>query len=167
MCVTCSCMLLAVCKCRSCWKRLDRSGRVAWWSSCTASSAWTLSRSRSPFWEPYCPTYSQTPPTGTAWQTHRARPSPSKRDFLPCLCRCWCDSSVTYLSWWFLRLSVWCALSSYSSHHKGPFSARQRKRQREDIEVKHTRTLYVPTKAAYLKLLIIRKHWYWVQKSVI
>ncbi|XP_037546720.1 mediator of RNA polymerase II transcription subunit 24 [Nematolebias whitei] len=32
------------------------------------------------------------------------------------------------------KLSVWCALSSYSSHHKGPFSARQRKRQREDIE---------------------------------
>uniref|UniRef100_A0A8D0D7E1 Mediator of RNA polymerase II transcription subunit 24 n=1 Tax=Sander lucioperca TaxID=283035 RepID=A0A8D0D7E1_SANLU len=33
------------------------------------------------------------------------------------------------------KLSVWCALSSYSSHHKGSFSARQRKRQREDIEV--------------------------------
>uniref|UniRef100_A0A3Q2DSR6 Mediator of RNA polymerase II transcription subunit 24 n=1 Tax=Cyprinodon variegatus TaxID=28743 RepID=A0A3Q2DSR6_CYPVA len=32
------------------------------------------------------------------------------------------------------KLSVWCALSSYSSHHKGAFSARQRKRQREDIE---------------------------------
>ncbi|XP_040922988.1 mediator of RNA polymerase II transcription subunit 24 isoform X1 [Toxotes jaculatrix] len=32
------------------------------------------------------------------------------------------------------KLSVWCALSSFSSHHKGPFSARQRKRQREDIE---------------------------------
>uniref|UniRef100_A0A8C2X8G6 Mediator of RNA polymerase II transcription subunit 24 n=1 Tax=Cyclopterus lumpus TaxID=8103 RepID=A0A8C2X8G6_CYCLU len=32
------------------------------------------------------------------------------------------------------KLSVWCALSSYSSHHKGSFSARQRKRQREDIE---------------------------------
>ncbi|XP_041830287.1 mediator of RNA polymerase II transcription subunit 24 isoform X2 [Melanotaenia boesemani] len=32
------------------------------------------------------------------------------------------------------KLSVWCALSSYSSHHKGLFSARQRKRQREDIE---------------------------------
>lgn len=32
------------------------------------------------------------------------------------------------------KLCVWCALSSYSSHHKGPFSARQRKRQREDIE---------------------------------
>uniref|UniRef100_A0A672HAW8 Mediator of RNA polymerase II transcription subunit 24 n=1 Tax=Salarias fasciatus TaxID=181472 RepID=A0A672HAW8_SALFA len=32
------------------------------------------------------------------------------------------------------KLSVWCALSSYSSHHKGTFSARQRKRQREDIE---------------------------------
>ncbi|XP_017273745.1 mediator of RNA polymerase II transcription subunit 24 isoform X2 [Kryptolebias marmoratus] len=32
------------------------------------------------------------------------------------------------------KLSVWCALSSYSSHHKGPLSARQRKRQREDIE---------------------------------
>ncbi|KAG7507025.1 hypothetical protein JOB18_022331 [Solea senegalensis] len=32
------------------------------------------------------------------------------------------------------KLSVWCALSSYSSHHKGQFSARQRKRQREDIE---------------------------------
>uniref|UniRef100_A0A8C6NQ06 Mediator of RNA polymerase II transcription subunit 24 n=1 Tax=Nothobranchius furzeri TaxID=105023 RepID=A0A8C6NQ06_NOTFU len=32
------------------------------------------------------------------------------------------------------KLSVWCALSSFSSHHKGPLSARQRKRQREDIE---------------------------------
>lgn len=32
------------------------------------------------------------------------------------------------------KLSVWCALSSYSSHHKGQFSVRQRKRQREDIE---------------------------------
>ncbi|XP_056285856.1 mediator of RNA polymerase II transcription subunit 24 isoform X2 [Pseudoliparis swirei] len=32
------------------------------------------------------------------------------------------------------KLSVWCALSSYSTHHKGSFSARQRKRQREDIE---------------------------------
>ncbi|XP_047465618.1 mediator of RNA polymerase II transcription subunit 24 isoform X2 [Mugil cephalus] len=32
------------------------------------------------------------------------------------------------------KLAVWCALSSYSSHHKGSFSARQRKRQREDIE---------------------------------
>uniref|UniRef100_A0A7N8WS99 Mediator of RNA polymerase II transcription subunit 24 n=1 Tax=Mastacembelus armatus TaxID=205130 RepID=A0A7N8WS99_9TELE len=32
------------------------------------------------------------------------------------------------------KLSVWCALSCYSSHHKGSFSARQRKRQREDIE---------------------------------
>uniref|UniRef100_A0A8C7YN20 Mediator of RNA polymerase II transcription subunit 24 n=1 Tax=Oryzias sinensis TaxID=183150 RepID=A0A8C7YN20_9TELE len=32
------------------------------------------------------------------------------------------------------KLSVWCALSSYSSHHKGPLSARQRKRQKEDIE---------------------------------
>ncbi|KAK2820206.1 hypothetical protein Q5P01_023165 [Channa striata] len=32
------------------------------------------------------------------------------------------------------KLSVWCALSSYSSHPKGSFSARQRKRQREDIE---------------------------------
>uniref|UniRef100_A0A8D3BY56 Mediator of RNA polymerase II transcription subunit 24 n=1 Tax=Scophthalmus maximus TaxID=52904 RepID=A0A8D3BY56_SCOMX len=32
------------------------------------------------------------------------------------------------------KLSVWCALSSYSSHHRGSFSARQRKRQREDIE---------------------------------
>ncbi|XP_023676613.2 mediator of RNA polymerase II transcription subunit 24 [Paramormyrops kingsleyae] len=32
------------------------------------------------------------------------------------------------------KLSVWCALSSYSSHHKGQISARQRKRQREDIE---------------------------------
>ncbi|XP_035524021.1 mediator of RNA polymerase II transcription subunit 24 isoform X2 [Morone saxatilis] len=32
------------------------------------------------------------------------------------------------------KLCVWCALSSYSSHHKGSFSARQRKRQREDIE---------------------------------
>ncbi|KTF90226.1 hypothetical protein cypCar_00044663, partial [Cyprinus carpio] len=32
------------------------------------------------------------------------------------------------------KLSVWCALSSYSSHHKGQASAQQRKRQREDIE---------------------------------
>ncbi|KAK5850657.1 hypothetical protein PBY51_001515 [Eleginops maclovinus] len=32
------------------------------------------------------------------------------------------------------KLSVWCALSSFSSHNKGAFSARQRKRQREDIE---------------------------------
>ncbi|KAM9837777.1 mediator of RNA polymerase II transcription subunit 24 isoform 2-T2 [Aulostomus maculatus] len=32
------------------------------------------------------------------------------------------------------KLSVWCALSSYSSHHKGSFSAHQRRRQREDIE---------------------------------
>lgn len=33
------------------------------------------------------------------------------------------------------RLSVWCALSSYSSHNKGQASARQKKRHREDIEV--------------------------------
>ncbi|XP_053709795.1 mediator of RNA polymerase II transcription subunit 24 isoform X1 [Synchiropus splendidus] len=32
------------------------------------------------------------------------------------------------------KLSVWCALSSYSSHHRGSFSVHQRKRQREDIE---------------------------------
>uniref|UniRef100_A0A3B4BNT6 Mediator of RNA polymerase II transcription subunit 24 n=2 Tax=Pygocentrus nattereri TaxID=42514 RepID=A0A3B4BNT6_PYGNA len=32
------------------------------------------------------------------------------------------------------KLSVWCALSSFSSHHKVHTSARQRKRQREDIE---------------------------------
>ncbi|MCJ8738140.1 hypothetical protein PDJAM_G00032120 [Pangasius djambal] len=32
------------------------------------------------------------------------------------------------------KLSVWCALSSYSSHHKIHALARQRKRQREDIE---------------------------------
>uniref|UniRef100_A0A667YZJ3 Mediator of RNA polymerase II transcription subunit 24 n=1 Tax=Myripristis murdjan TaxID=586833 RepID=A0A667YZJ3_9TELE len=32
------------------------------------------------------------------------------------------------------KLSVWCALSSYSTHHKGQASARQRRRQREDIE---------------------------------
>ncbi|XP_062859930.1 mediator of RNA polymerase II transcription subunit 24 [Trichomycterus rosablanca] len=32
------------------------------------------------------------------------------------------------------KLSVWCALSSYSSHHKVHASVRQRKRQREDIE---------------------------------
>ncbi|XP_062234475.1 mediator of RNA polymerase II transcription subunit 24 [Platichthys flesus] len=32
------------------------------------------------------------------------------------------------------KLSVWCALSSFSTHHRGSFSARQRKRQREDIE---------------------------------
>nr|XP_057918316.1 mediator of RNA polymerase II transcription subunit 24 [Doryrhamphus excisus] len=32
------------------------------------------------------------------------------------------------------KLSVWCALSSYSSHHKGSVSAHQRRRQREDIE---------------------------------
>lgn len=35
----------------------------------------------------------------------------------------------------FLRLSVWCASSSYSSHNKGQASAWQRKRHREDIEV--------------------------------
>ena len=40
-----------------------------------------------------------------------------------------CPSSV-------LRLSVWCALSSYSSHNKGQASARQKKRHREDIEVR-------------------------------
>lgn len=33
------------------------------------------------------------------------------------------------------RLSVWCALSSYSSHSKVQASARQKKRHREDIEV--------------------------------
>lgn len=32
------------------------------------------------------------------------------------------------------KLSVWCALSSYSSHNKGQASARQKKRHREDIE---------------------------------
>nr|XP_005999587.1 PREDICTED: mediator of RNA polymerase II transcription subunit 24 [Latimeria chalumnae] len=32
------------------------------------------------------------------------------------------------------RLSVWCALSSYSSHNKGQASPKQRKRHREDIE---------------------------------
>lgn len=32
------------------------------------------------------------------------------------------------------KLSVWCALSSYSVHHKVHVSARLRKRQREDIE---------------------------------
>ncbi|XP_077407045.1 mediator of RNA polymerase II transcription subunit 24 [Vanacampus margaritifer] len=32
------------------------------------------------------------------------------------------------------KLSVWCALSSYSSNHKGTSSAHQRRRQREDIE---------------------------------
>ncbi|XP_069490880.1 mediator of RNA polymerase II transcription subunit 24 isoform X4 [Ambystoma mexicanum] len=32
------------------------------------------------------------------------------------------------------KLSVWCALSSYSSHNKGQSSPRQRKRHREDIE---------------------------------
>lgn len=32
------------------------------------------------------------------------------------------------------KLSVWCALSSFSSHNKSQASARQRKRQREDIE---------------------------------
>ncbi|KAF5891042.1 mediator of RNA polymerase II transcription subunit 24, partial [Clarias magur] len=32
------------------------------------------------------------------------------------------------------KLSVWCALSSYSSHHKIHALARHRKRQREDIE---------------------------------
>uniref|UniRef100_A0A3P8VZR2 Mediator of RNA polymerase II transcription subunit 24 n=1 Tax=Cynoglossus semilaevis TaxID=244447 RepID=A0A3P8VZR2_CYNSE len=32
------------------------------------------------------------------------------------------------------KLAVWCALSSYSFHNKGASSARQRKRQREDIE---------------------------------
>ncbi|XP_063210624.1 mediator of RNA polymerase II transcription subunit 24 isoform X4 [Chroicocephalus ridibundus] len=32
------------------------------------------------------------------------------------------------------KLSVWCALSSYSSHNKGQASTRQKKRHREDIE---------------------------------
>ncbi|XP_068610630.1 mediator of RNA polymerase II transcription subunit 24 [Brachionichthys hirsutus] len=32
------------------------------------------------------------------------------------------------------KLCVWCALSSFSSHYKGSYSARQRQRQREDIE---------------------------------
>ncbi|XP_064421426.1 mediator of RNA polymerase II transcription subunit 24 isoform X1 [Latimeria chalumnae] len=32
------------------------------------------------------------------------------------------------------KLSVWCALSSYSSHNKGQASPKQRKRHREDIE---------------------------------
>uniref|UniRef100_A0A8C3CVR1 Mediator of RNA polymerase II transcription subunit 24 n=1 Tax=Cairina moschata TaxID=8855 RepID=A0A8C3CVR1_CAIMO len=32
------------------------------------------------------------------------------------------------------KLSVWCALSSYSSHNKGQASSRQKKRHREDIE---------------------------------
>ncbi|XP_059582953.1 mediator of RNA polymerase II transcription subunit 24 isoform X4 [Alligator mississippiensis] len=32
------------------------------------------------------------------------------------------------------KLSVWCALSSYSSHNRGQASARQKKRHREDIE---------------------------------
>lgn len=41
---------------------------------------------------------------------------------------CWFDLPL-------FRLCVWCALSSYSSHPKGSFSARQRKRHREDIEV--------------------------------
>lgn len=36
------------------------------------------------------------------------------------------------------RLSVWCALSSYSSHNKGQASSRQKKRHREDIEVRPT-----------------------------
>lgn len=50
--------------------------------------------------------------------------------------RCWQRLDVDLNSLWSLcRLCVWCALSSFSSHHKGPFSARQRKRQREDIEV--------------------------------
>lgn len=38
------------------------------------------------------------------------------------------------------RLSVWCALSSYSSHNKGQASSRQKKRHREDIEVRPTRS---------------------------
>lgn len=41
---------------------------------------------------------------------------------------CLCPCSVP-------RLSVWCALSSYSSHSKVQASARQKKRHREDIEV--------------------------------
>ncbi|MGH0158720.1 UNVERIFIED_CONTAM: hypothetical protein FKN15_036005 [Acipenser sinensis] len=41
-------------------------------------------------------------------------------------CNCVCVSVC--------RLSVWCALSSFSSHNKSQASARQRKRQREDIE---------------------------------
>ncbi|XP_073684957.1 mediator of RNA polymerase II transcription subunit 24 [Garra rufa] len=43
-------------------------------------------------------------------------------------------SGENTLQFYHERLSVWCALSSYSSHHKGQASARQRKRQREDIE---------------------------------
>lgn len=35
----------------------------------------------------------------------------------------------------FARLAVWCALSSYSSH-KGQASSHQKKRHREDIEVR-------------------------------
>lgn len=49
------------------------------------------------------------------------------------------NSPWLHFLWSLHRLCVWCALSSYSSHHKGPFSARQRKRQREDIEVKENR----------------------------
>ncbi|XP_075436251.1 mediator of RNA polymerase II transcription subunit 24 [Ascaphus truei] len=32
------------------------------------------------------------------------------------------------------KLSVWCAMTSYSTHNKGQLSPRQRKRHREDIE---------------------------------
>lgn len=67
---------------RSCWRRLARSGPIGWWSCSTASSAWTLSRSLSPCWVPYCPTCSQTPPTGTAWRTHLERLWPSKRSLI-------------------------------------------------------------------------------------
>ncbi|KAA0725513.1 Mediator of RNA polymerase II transcription subunit 24 [Triplophysa tibetana] len=50
------------------------------------------------------------------------------------------------------KLSVWCALSSYSNHHKGQASARQRKRQREDIEVSHTHTIVTQVVPDYSSL---------------
>lgn len=133
---------------RSCWRRLGRSGPIGWWSYSTAFSVWTRSRSPSLCWAPSCPTSSQTLLTGTAWQIRPEKRWPSKRSLI---LWCWCclfwDAVLTLLFGWPLRLSVWCALSSYSSHHKGSFSARQRKRQREDIEVKlswgHVITLLV------------------------
>lgn len=41
----------------------------------------------------------------------------------------------------FARLAVWCALSSYSSH-KGQASSHQKKRHREDIEVRDPSSTY-------------------------
>lgn len=41
---------------RSCWRRLDRNGPIGRWRFFTASSVWTLSRSRSLCWVRFCQT---------------------------------------------------------------------------------------------------------------